>query len=146
MTELLGAEKVDAFLYQAAEDTLVAVGTSDTPLARKQVALGLHRLALSNGGQAVRVFRTGLPLLDGHVERDPDEVPGVKEQLGIAPELLPRLFERFASGPSSTGPPHRGGARRQPQRGLRARTGRLLRAGAAAGQRVKRRPRSAAFV
>lgn len=83
VTELMGAEKVDAFLYQPAEDTLVAVGTSDTPLARKQVALGLHRLALSNGGQAVHVFRTGQPLLDGHVERDAEEVLGIKEQLGI---------------------------------------------------------------
>ncbi|MBF5045962.1 GAF domain-containing sensor histidine kinase [Aggregicoccus sp. 17bor-14] len=83
VAQMMGAEKVDAFLYRTEEDTLEAVGTSDTPLARKQVALGLHRLPSSNGGQAVRVFRSGKPLLDGHVERDPEEVPGIKEKLGV---------------------------------------------------------------
>ena len=83
VTEALAADKVDAFLYIPTEDTLVAVGTSDTPLARKQVALGLHRLPLSNGGQAVRVFRSGEPLRHGHVDEDPAELPGIKDKLGI---------------------------------------------------------------
>ena len=44
LADVLGADKVDAFVYDAATATLVARGTSDTPLGRKQDALGLDRL------------------------------------------------------------------------------------------------------
>jgi len=40
----LAADKVDAFLYDPATATLVARGTSDTPLGRRQHAIGLDRL------------------------------------------------------------------------------------------------------
>ncbi len=49
----LGADKVDVFLYDASIDTLVALGTSNTPMGRKQQKLGLDRLPLSNGGKSV---------------------------------------------------------------------------------------------
>ncbi len=57
----LGADKVDVFLYEARIDTLVALGTSDTPMGRKQHALGLDRLPLSNRGKTVEVFQSGQP-------------------------------------------------------------------------------------
>ncbi len=79
----LGADKVDVFLYDANIDTLVALGTSNTPMGRQQQALGLDRLPLSNGGKTVEVFQTGEPFLTGHLEHDPDELPGVKERLGV---------------------------------------------------------------
>ncbi len=83
IAETLGADKVDAFLYDPAIDTLIAVGTSDTPMSRHEIATGLNRLPLSNGGRAAHVFRTGTSFRCGHVERDPEELPGIKEVLGI---------------------------------------------------------------
>ena len=79
----LGADKVDVFLYDASVDTLVALGTSNTPLGRKQKALGLDRLPLSNGGRAAQVFQTGQPHHSGHLDQDRDELPGIKDALGI---------------------------------------------------------------
>jgi len=49
VSEVLGADKADVFLYDPAVDTLVAEGTSGTPMGRRQIALGLDRLPLSNG-------------------------------------------------------------------------------------------------
>jgi signal transduction histidine kinase len=83
VVETLQADKADVFLYDPAVDTLVAVGTSDTPMGRKQIALGLNLLPVSNGGQTVAVFQSGEPYHSGHVEADPDELRGVKEGLGI---------------------------------------------------------------
>src|SRR3712207_6872555 len=48
VSEVLGADKVDVFLYQADIDSLVAIGTSDTPMGRRQHELGLDRLQLAN--------------------------------------------------------------------------------------------------
>jgi hypothetical protein len=59
IAEALHTEKVDAFLYQPAIDTLVALGVSDTPMGERQQALGLNRLPVSNGGRTVQVFQTG---------------------------------------------------------------------------------------
>src|SRR5215204_6940652 len=46
VAEALDADKVDAFVYEAKTECLVARGTSDTPMGRKQIALGLDRLPL----------------------------------------------------------------------------------------------------
>src|SRR5688572_7353940 len=59
VAETLGAEKVDAFVYEAESESLVALGTSHTPLGRRQHAIGLDRLPLANGGRAADVFRSG---------------------------------------------------------------------------------------
>jgi signal transduction histidine kinase len=91
VAETLGADKVDIFLYDPAVDTLVAVGTSDTPMGRRQVALGLNRLPLSNGGRTVQVFQTGKCYNSGHVEQDPDELRGVKEGLGVRSAMMAPL-------------------------------------------------------
>jgi DNA-binding CsgD family transcriptional regulator len=87
VNEALRADKVDVFLYEAASDSLVAMGTSATPLGQRQHELGLHRQPLSNGGPAVRAFRTGESYRTGHADRGPDELRGVVEGLGVRSEL-----------------------------------------------------------
>src|ERR671928_1135080 len=59
VAEVLGADKVDVFFYVPAEEALVAEGTSDTPMGRRQHELGLNRLPLAQGGRTVRVFESG---------------------------------------------------------------------------------------
>lgn len=83
IAETLQADKVDAFLLEPSAETLVAVGVSHTPMARKQKAIGMDRLALANGGRVVEVFRTGVAFHDGRAELDPAELPGVKDALGV---------------------------------------------------------------
>jgi DNA-binding CsgD family transcriptional regulator len=83
VAEALGADKVDVFLHQAPIDSLVALGTSATPMGRRQHELGLDRLPLSNGGRAADVFRTGEPYASGRVDEDPGELRGIVEGLGV---------------------------------------------------------------
>jgi two-component system, OmpR family, sensor kinase len=83
VAKLFGAEKIDAFLYDAARDTLVAKGTSNQPLAAVQRRLGLDTLALSNGGRCVQVFREGRTFLSGRLDEDREELPGVRDALGV---------------------------------------------------------------
>src|ERR671929_782781 len=71
VAEAVGADKVDAFMHDPATETLVAVGTSDTPLGHKQRRLGLDRLPLVNGGRIVTGFQNGAPFHTGHTENDP---------------------------------------------------------------------------
>jgi signal transduction histidine kinase len=87
-----GADKVDAFLLDPATATLVALGTSDTPLGRAQHALGLHVQPLANGGRAARVFATGEPWRDGRVDADPEELVGIREGLGIRSTITAPLL------------------------------------------------------
>jgi signal transduction histidine kinase len=87
MAEALHADKVDAFLYDPAKDSLRAVGTSDTPLARHQKAIGLDFLQIANGGSLVEVWKTGQAQLTGHLEQRPDELPGLVRGLGIHSQM-----------------------------------------------------------
>lgn len=82
------ADKVDAMFLERESSTLVALGTSDTPMGRRQHELGLHRMPLANGGRAVGVFESGEPFRSGHVDEDPDEVPGLFHGLGIRSEII----------------------------------------------------------
>ncbi len=93
VAEVLEAEKVDVFLYDASIDTLVALGTSNTPLGKRQHALGLNRLPLTNGGYIVRVFLTGGTYLTGHLEQEPDRISGMvsAEGLGLRSEMAVAL-------------------------------------------------------
>ena len=79
VAQTLGAEKVDVLLYEAAKDSLVAMGTSDTPMGRRQHELGLDRVPIANGGAQVRVFQTGEPYLTGHADQDPEQPRGIVE-------------------------------------------------------------------
>jgi signal transduction histidine kinase len=91
LADALGADKVDAMRYDPTVDTLVALGTSDTPMGHRQHALGLNRMPLSNGGRAVQVFQTGAPHRSGHVDDDPDELPGLFHGLGIRSQIITPL-------------------------------------------------------
>ena len=87
VAEAVGADKADAFMHDAASETLVAVGTSDTPLGHKQRRLGLDRLPLVNGGRLVTVFQSGASFHTGHTEDDPEELLGIKQGLGVRSTL-----------------------------------------------------------
>jgi two-component system OmpR family sensor kinase len=88
----LAADKVDAFLYDPATATLVARGTSDTPLGRRQHAIGLDRLPLANGGRTVRVFQAGAADRSGRLDRDPEELPGIVKGLGVRSSICVPLL------------------------------------------------------
>src|SRR5215203_1308314 len=77
------ADKVDIFLYDVAISSLVAMGVSLTPLARRQQELGLDRVPIANGGRSVGVYLSEQPYLTGHADQDPEELPGVKGALAI---------------------------------------------------------------
>jgi two-component system, OmpR family, sensor kinase len=83
LADATGCDKVDAFLYDAGRDSLVAVGNSTQPLSALQRRLGLDVLPLSNGGRAVEAYRTGQAARLGRVEDDPIELKGIKEALGV---------------------------------------------------------------
>lgn len=82
-----GADKIDAFLYDPARDSLVALGTSNQPLSALQRKLGLDVLPISNGGRSVQVYQTGKVFRHGDVQHDPEEVKGLREALGIRSHL-----------------------------------------------------------
>jgi two-component system, OmpR family, sensor kinase len=99
IAEVLGADKVDAFLHEQETDTLVAVGASNTPMAHKQRTAGLDRQPIANGGRVVDVFQTGAAYLDGHVEQDVDELLGVKRTLGVRSQMnVPLVVAGIRSG------------------------------------------------
>jgi signal transduction histidine kinase/DNA-binding CsgD family transcriptional regulator len=87
VAQALGADKVDAFVYESSTATLVARGTSPTPLGRKQHALGLHRLPLANGGRMVEVFESGSFRHAGNVDKDLHELRGIRVGLGVRSEI-----------------------------------------------------------
>jgi two-component system OmpR family sensor kinase len=82
-----GADKVDAFLYDASRDSLVAVGSSTQALSMLQRELGLDVLQLSNGGCTVSVYKSGETYLSGHVDQERDELRGIREALAIRSEI-----------------------------------------------------------
>src|SRR3954447_8330082 len=47
----VGADKTDAFLYDPSKESLVAVGTSNTPMGIRQRQIGMDRLPLANDGR-----------------------------------------------------------------------------------------------
>jgi DNA-binding CsgD family transcriptional regulator len=87
IAEALRADKADIFLYVAEDETLVALGTSDTDVGRRQHRIGMHRQPLANGGAAVRVFRSGEPYQTGHADQDADQLRGMIEGLGVRSEI-----------------------------------------------------------
>jgi signal transduction histidine kinase len=83
----LGCEKADVFLFEEARSSLVAHGTSTTPLGELQRKLGLDVMPLAQGGRSVDVFLTGNPHVDGHVELDGEELRGIKHDLGVRSQV-----------------------------------------------------------
>lgn len=83
LAQELHADKVDVFLHDDAQQSLVAIGVSDTPMGRLQKQLGLDRLPLNNGGNTVRVYQTGTSYIQNNVKQDPYELPAIKNDLGV---------------------------------------------------------------
>jgi signal transduction histidine kinase len=77
------ADKVDAFLYDAARDSLVAVGSSTQPLSQLQRQLGLDILPVSNGGRTISVYKTGKTYRSGRVHEDREELAGIRDALKV---------------------------------------------------------------
>jgi two-component system, OmpR family, sensor kinase len=92
IAEVLAADKVDVFFHDPSSQTLVALGTSDTPMGRKQHAIGMDLLPLANGGRLVEVFLKGTSYLTHHAEQDPEELKGLKVELGVKSEIA-AVFE-----------------------------------------------------
>jgi two-component system OmpR family sensor kinase len=92
IAEVLAADKVDLFFHDPSSETLVALGTSDTPMGRQQRAIGMDRMPFANGGRAVEVFLTGTSYLTGHADQDPDVLVGVKVGLGVK-SMIVTVFE-----------------------------------------------------
>lgn len=106
----VAAEKIDAFIYEAASGSLVALGTSNTPMGRQQHAAGLDRLPVANRDPAVVVYETGEPYLNGHVDQDPTITPGIREVLGVKSMLAVPLTvggERRGVLSAQSGEPNR---------------------------------------
>jgi two-component system, OmpR family, sensor kinase len=88
VAEALAADKVDVFLFRPEIQTLVAVGSSDTPMGHRQSAIGLDRQPVANGGRAVAVFQSGASHLSTETEHDPEELRGVIEGLGVRSQIV----------------------------------------------------------
>lgn len=87
IAEALGADKVDAFLYDESRDSLAVVGISSQPLSNLQKRLGLDVLPLSNGGRVVYVYKTGEVFRTGNLLDDSEELRGIKEGLKIRSKI-----------------------------------------------------------
>jgi signal transduction histidine kinase len=87
LAQVLGADKVDGFLYDPARDSLVALGTSNQPLSALQRKLGLDVLQIANGGRVVHVYKTGKTFMTGRLDLDEVELHGPKHALGIRSKL-----------------------------------------------------------
>ena len=83
MAEAMGADKVDLFLHEPETETLVALGTSNTPMGRQQIRVGLNRVPIANGGRQVEVFTTGKEYYTGHANQDPEMDRGIVHTLGV---------------------------------------------------------------
>jgi two-component system, OmpR family, sensor kinase len=83
LTQTMGADKVDAFIYDASNESLVALGTSNTPMGRRQHQLGLDREPLANGGRTVEVYQSGRSYYTPHADEDPGMPTGVVQALGV---------------------------------------------------------------
>ncbi|GAC1463648.1 MAG: hypothetical protein PVSMB7_05580 [Chloroflexota bacterium] len=92
ISEVMGADKVNAFLHDPSIASLVAVGASNTSMGRKQEQIGMDRLPIANGGREVEVFETGLPFQTGRARNDPGMLVGFAEGLNIGSVLAVPLY------------------------------------------------------
>ena len=83
LAESLAADKVDVLMHDPATDSLVVVGTSDTPMGRRGHELGLDALPLANGGWTVEVCQSGRSHLARYADREQGELKAVVEELGV---------------------------------------------------------------
>jgi signal transduction histidine kinase/transcriptional regulator with XRE-family HTH domain len=83
MALAMGAEKIDAFVFDAPSNSLVALGTSNTPMGHLQHQSGLHRVPLANRDRTGQVYQSGQGFYTGDAQNDPDLSRGVKETMGV---------------------------------------------------------------
>jgi two-component system OmpR family sensor kinase len=83
ISQTLSVDKIDVFLHDPTHDILVAMGVSDTPMGRRQVEIGMDRLAVANGGRTVGTYLTGKSYCSGAAHRDPVVLDGIKHGLGV---------------------------------------------------------------
>ena len=76
IAQAMSAEKVDAFLFDLESQCLVAAGTSDTPMGRKQQELGLDKIPTWQQSREVEVYESGESHRTGRAEDDPDMTAG----------------------------------------------------------------------
>jgi signal transduction histidine kinase len=88
VAQALEADKVDIFFHDRDVDTLVALGTSNTPMGRRQRTIGMDRLPIVNRGRTVEVFLSGQSYFTGNADEDPCELVGIKEGLGVMSEVV----------------------------------------------------------
>lgn len=84
----INAEKIDAFLYDPSIETLVAVGTSNTPMGIRQHQIGMDRLPLANDGPEVQIFTTGGSYHTGQADKDPEVLLGYTKGLGVRSMMI----------------------------------------------------------
>ncbi len=92
VSEAVGAEKVDAFVHDETTATLIAVGVSTTPLGHRQRLAGLDRQAVANGGRAAQVFLSGQAHIDGDVQKDEEELIGIRRGLNVRSQIAVPLM------------------------------------------------------
>lgn len=83
LAEAMGADKIDLFLYEASSESLVATGTSNTPMGREEIRVGLNRVPLANGGRQAEVFQTGQAYYTADATQDAEMDRGVVHTLGV---------------------------------------------------------------
>ena len=83
VAEQLAADKVDVFLYDSENEALVAIGTSQTPMGRRERELGLDRLPIAEGGRTVEALQTGKSYLTRHSDQEGGEPRPLIEALGV---------------------------------------------------------------
>src|SRR5579875_695646 len=99
MAAAMGADKIDAFVYDPPSNSLVALGTSNTPMGRLQLQSGLNRIPLANQERTAQVYETGKIFRTGDAQNDPQISIGVKETLGVQSILaVPLRVDRSVLG------------------------------------------------
>jgi len=99
VAETLGADNVEALLYDPDSQSLVAVGMSGTDLSQREHDAGLDRLPLAGGGRVVDVFQNGQPHRDGDVRHDLRELVGIRHDLQVRSQIaVPLEFDGVPRG------------------------------------------------
>ena len=74
-------------LYESPSETLVAVGTSDSEVGRRQHQIGMERQPLANGGAVVGVFRSGQAYHTRRADQDPEQLCGMLQPGTVANQV-----------------------------------------------------------
>src|SRR5690242_13788395 len=88
LNALMHADRIDVFLLNPVERSLVVVEGRETPLRLRRRELGLDRLPLGNGGREVEVYLNGKPYQSGHVDLDTGMLKGFRYELGMLSMII----------------------------------------------------------